>query len=389
MSYFSLLVAPSHNSVTAILEFSRCLQWFITYLSYIHNSALLGSISNFSGVPLSMSRNWIRSVSTQSSLFVRVLKPPDPPTKVILHLPDIPSDMTAADHRGYGAGRYVYRPTNEGDETHPLQHCYHGIRRVSSPRSRTLLPLILQANTFGTLSEVIGLICASLTSMLLPKCNRAGQAVRTIATTRYYGKTEDTARNLHARIPYSLTLLMLPFHGQSHKTCETSFPSLVQCFAEIPHQPHYRKRHSDPIVGVWNLGKPIGGLLLIWMDRRNGFSFSKLNIKSGRRVSFGRGGAGNIRHYADARLVEEEPSVGVRRRSSVWSTSSSDSSHKGLSLVHSVRDVFRRKSLDDTPEESLADGTRRKRLDYGLFDKESDVITKVMGLRQGIWSQPH
>ncbi|KAG7056180.1 hypothetical protein JMJ77_0008629 [Colletotrichum scovillei] len=87
---------------------------------------------------------------------------------------------------------------------------------------------------------------------------------------------------------------------------------------------------------------------------------NELNIKSGRRVSFGRGGAGNIRHYADARLVEEEPSVGVRRRSSVWSTSSSDSSRRGLSLVHSVRDVFRRKSLDDTPEEPLADGTRRK-----------------------------
>lgn len=106
---------------------------------------------------------------------------------------------------------------------------------------------------------------------------------------------------------------------------------------------------------------------------------NELNIKSGRRVSFGRGGAGNIRelllvrddrclsltctfpgHYADARLVEEEPSVGVRRRSSVWSTSSSDSSHRGLSLVHSVRYVFRRKSLDDTPEEPLADGTRRK-----------------------------
>ncbi|KAK2064040.1 hypothetical protein LY76DRAFT_142552 [Colletotrichum caudatum] len=65
-------------------------------------------------------------------------------------------------------------------------------------------------------------------------------------------------------------------------------------------------------------------------------TMNEVNIKSGRRVSFGRGGAGNIRNYSDARITENSPPPKERRRSSVWSTSSAESILRSTSLPHGV-----------------------------------------------------
>ncbi|KAF6844233.1 hypothetical protein CMUS01_01288 [Colletotrichum musicola] len=54
-----------------------------------------------------------------------------------------------------------------------------------------------------------------------------------------------------------------------------------------------------------------------------------LDIRSGRRVSFGRGGAGNIRPYSDAKVPGDDPSHWGRRRSSIWTSSSSATAETG------------------------------------------------------------
>ncbi|KAK0654226.1 hypothetical protein DIS24_g5322 [Lasiodiplodia hormozganensis] len=72
-----------------------------------------------------------------------------------------------------------------------------------------------------------------------------------------------------------------------------------------------------------------------------------------RYTSYGRGGAGNLRRLSDVRAAQtvlvqnkdEEP-VRERRRSSVWSTSSSPSSRRD-SIWRAATHVFRRHSSAD------------------------------------------
>ncbi|KAM7187531.1 hypothetical protein V8F33_011178 [Rhypophila sp. PSN 637] len=72
-------------------------------------------------------------------------------------------------------------------------------------------------------------------------------------------------------------------------------------------------------------------------------------IYGDRRRSVGRGGAGNIVSRSEAEaLAEAADDVGQqRRRSSIWSASSSssaDGTNRGPKIFHNVKQMFRRKS---------------------------------------------
>ncbi|KAG7120116.1 hypothetical protein HYQ46_000825 [Verticillium longisporum] len=69
------------------------------------------------------------------------------------------------------------------------------------------------------------------------------------------------------------------------------------------------------------------------------------DIDSNRRRSFGRGGAGNIRSYSNARLPDQCNEDGTwRRRSSILSSRSSDSAErKRTSLLHGWSEFFQSK----------------------------------------------